>query len=313
MTARVYSHTPFTSFGKSVVTPGVQLPQGTNSMIIVSVASMNTLSGDNPLQSPSFGVGRNTPIQTITDNMGNNYTRIDTIENNSLVLNALLYEEIWAAFVSTPLPASIAVNLTYNATTIVSGDVIVIIPGLSTNQLMIDNTILTQDNTPGSQIGGQLYGTVPSNTTQIIGLTNTTALANELVLAFTCYAFQNTPPTTIPTPPSVLAVLPSTILENITNIQIYNSLATNNVPNTIGIGLFISYLVYSGTGTIPTQFITSPSGLAFAVLTVGIQEVPIASYSVQEGTISSSFSPEPVGIVSTPIPGLYVIKLPLGT
>jgi hypothetical protein len=309
MTARVYSHTPFTAFARNAVTPQVQLPAGTYSMIVVALAELNIVAPDNTLAHSAVGIGQNQPAQVVIDNMGNNYQRADTLESNSLLLNVNCMQEIWVAFVQTPAPLGVTITVQYPSTTLVAGDVIVLIPANPANQLMLDNSVLTQSNA----VGAQPLGSIPINTSQNVTISTTPAQSGELILTLINYIFENQPPTTPPTAPNQSVLGPASLIENVVNSMSYNNANTQNQTQVIGIGLVVASVVLTNPSGITTTFSVGPSGMAYAGLIIGIQEVATPTQSIQENFSYTPFSPEPNGLVSTPFPGLNVIKLPLGT
>jgi hypothetical protein len=311
MTASVYSHNPFVGYGRTIVSPTIAMPNGTNSAIVVFLSSSNPLAPDNPLYRSSVGIGQNLPAQYITDNMGNVYTRVATINNNSLLINPLVFESIWVAIVNTPITVPIQLTIGWNATTALSADVVIVVPANPANQIAIDNSLSAAANITTD------FGNIGLNTLVNIadGLTPST---NELVLMGLSYVYTNLPLTTTPTPPLVSVVSPSALLDSIVSVGQFLGPATNNVSNYVGVGLVTLQQTF-GPG-VANMFINLTSQVqstvSYIAIGIGVQEVPVGQGQipvVNSSIISSPFSAENVAQVPSLTTGMTVVKLPIGT
>lgn len=315
MTASIASHNPFSFIGKNGQTPPISLPQGTNFMIMVNLSELNALSPDNPSYNSIAAINRNIVAKTVTDNFGNQYVRCTINNMNNSLQNSLLMQEIWTALVTSPPSGPLVISFGYDATTVVAGSVVIIVPAISTSLLSVDSNILLQDNT------GIVSGSAGLNTTFIEQDNNNSAsINNELVFSIVTYLINNMPPTVVPTAPSISGISPAQLLDNVLNIGTFNSIITGGVPNIYGIGILVlSQITPSGAINISASITTTNSVLSYVNDTIGIIEVPVMQqantnpYPLMESAISTPFGSEPAGLVGTPIVGMSVVKLPLGS
>jgi hypothetical protein len=309
MVAQISSRTGFQGFGQQISSPNIGVPLQTNGMIVVFLTGLNTLSPSNSVYKTPVSVGTNQPATSVQDSMGNSYYRVNTVNNNSMLMNMLLYEEIWVATINSAILKNLVVTVTYPSATIFAGEVIVVTPANPQNQLNVDNAVLTADNV------NNVFGNVGMSTTYSTGEPISPTLPNELVLVGINYVYNNQPPTTPPTAPLMNGIGGSNLIDNNSIVQTISSPSTGNQPNTYGFGLAILTQLVSTNNT-PVSWMVTTQGqsvCAWITLVLAIQEVAIASLGIQENVVSTPFSPESVSLVASSTPGVNIIKLPLGS